>query len=163
MWWGVAFSTGEFCNVGGVFHVGRFSLWRLPSYHKSYCRHKPANQLLHCFGNIGPKGGNLLCSSVYLSVSLLSVFLTVCLSARPSVCPFVRPSVHQSCLSICFYCLSIHPSVSLSMHPSVCSFICPNVCLSIRPSMYLSICPGAWRGGNRGNRITGPGALGGPG
>jgi hypothetical protein len=84
-----------------------------------------------------PKGVNLLCSSVYLSVSILSVFLTVCLSACPSVClsicPSICSSVYPSCLSICFF---VHPSI----HPHVRLFICPTVCLSIRPSMYLSIC-----------------------
>ncbi len=87
-----------------------------------------------------------------------SIHTSVCLSTNltfylcPSVCLFVRPSLHLSaCLSVCqailpsvrlsvCFCLSGHPSlfptVRLSSHPS----ICPPVCLFVRPTFHLSAC-----------------------
>jgi hypothetical protein len=121
------------------------------------------NQPISCciaLETTAPKG-QLLWSSIYLSVSLLSVFLTVCLSARPSVCLSICLSiclsVHPSCLSICF--LSVYPSVRQSVHPFACPFIHLSNCLSVHPSINVSVhlSRGLERG-NRGIRITRPGA-----
>ena len=76
-----------------------FYRWWNHTYHKIYCRHKPANQLLHCFWNIGSKGANLLCSFVCPSFICPSVRLSACpsafLSIPPSVCPSDRLSAHS--------------------------------------------------------------------
>ncbi len=64
-------------------------------------------------------------SYLYYQVALyFFVWLTVCLSARPSVCLSACPPVH--------------PSVYLSVRP--CVFLSLSVCLYVYLSVYLSIC-----------------------
>jgi len=77
------------------------------------------------------------CLSLYLSVSLPSVSLPICLSTRLSLYPSVSLSV---CLSTR---LSLYLSVSLSVCLSTCLSLYPSVslpiCLSTRLSLYLSV------------------------
>lgn len=82
-----------------------------------------------------------VCLSLYLLSVRPSVCLSLCMSVRPSVCPSVRPL---------FACLPVCPSASLSICLSVCLSVSLSVplcaCLSVRPParLYLhlsAVCP----------------------
>ncbi len=77
-----------------------------------------------------------------VSMWVLSIYLSVCLSVPPSFCLSICLSVRPSfCLSIYLSIyLYVCPSVCLSVRPSFCLSIYLSVCLSVRRSVYLSIC-----------------------
>ena len=82
--------------------------------------------------------------TTYLTVCLLVIDITVCLSSGelihpsidPSMCPSIHPSIHLSFLSYSRPSIhpSIHPSMHASSHPSA---ICPSIPPSSQPSMSL--------------------------
>ena len=82
------------------------------------------------------------CPSVCLPVRILSVYMSV----RPLVCPFVHLYAYFCVilfvtLLVCMFSFrpNVYPSCRL---PSVCVCFCPSVCLPVRIlSVYVSVCP----------------------
>ena len=86
--------------------------------------------------------------TTYLTVCLLVIDITVCLSSGelihpsidPSMCPSIHPSIHLSFLPYSLPSIypsiqpAIHPSMHASSHPSA---ICPSIPPSSQPSMSL--------------------------